>query len=445
MIKGFETIYGKELEKYKYISTKLYHAIKKIGYSELKVPILEPETSYSENVIGHSPWPEWNKKGCFYISVQDYLNTYEEEPNVQDSLLIPEGTVSVTRWLGEQLDLNNGTNLPIKVFYNMTCFRNEIIKGLNESKKREFTQFGVEILGTSHFLSDIEILYIPYYLLNQIGIESDWVRCRINDIQIFSKLCEESSFSIVERTQIKEMLDELAENKAGKNVDRYTDNIQKIHLYLEKKEIKADVLEKWEYLLKNKLKYIPEEAFRIFGKGYNELFNRINLVTRMFQNKGLNVEVDLCVIRSHEYYTSLSFEIDVIKDSFLFVEVGGGGRYDKLVKQFVHNTKIDRIPSTGFAFGLNRLKDMLEKMNIYPDSENVQIDFNFNLSVNPDLILLENYEDYIDVFKENIEKSGSDGFSFFLGNTLINQKYISVNNRIFPEDKHDLGMYDSEK
>src|SRR5207302_624161 len=56
---------------------------------------------------------------------------------------------------------------------------------------------------------------------------------------------------------------------------------------------------------------------------------------------------DMGEIRRMEYYTGLVFDIYV---DAVGAEIGGGGRYDHLIGRFGHE-----VPSTGFAFDLDRL------------------------------------------------------------------------------------------
>ena len=81
----------------------------------------------------------------------------------------------------------------------------------------------------------------------------------------------------------------------------------------------------------------------------------------------VTVEIDLCVVRSHEYYTGVAFEIDVITADEAFVEVGGGGRYDKLVSHFAPGSPVSTVPATGFAFGLERLVHLLNRLDLLGD------------------------------------------------------------------------------
>ena len=59
-------------------------------------------------------------------------------------------------------------------------------------------------------------------------------------------------------------------------------------------------------------------------------------------------------------YGCLSFEFDVVCNSHKFIEIAGGGRYDRLAGKFLGKGKTNnKVPCTGFAFGFERLVDML--------------------------------------------------------------------------------------
>ncbi len=70
------------------------------------------------------------------------------------------------------------------------------------------------------------------------------------------------------------------------------------------------------------------------------------------------------MVRSHEYYTGIAFEIDVLGETDVFVEVGGGGRYDRLVAHFVPEGTVPTVPATGFAFGVERLVHLLDCLGL---------------------------------------------------------------------------------
>jgi histidyl-tRNA synthetase len=154
---GFAERFGFEMEISDYVSRVLRDTGRHLGYRQIGIPMIEKASSYSEKVVGSSPWPGWERRGCFFFDIQNYSSSYEEDPITEHVLLIPEGTLSVTRWLGEKLG-QGAIAFPIKMFYDLMCYRNELIYTLSQTKHREFTQFGLEILGSKNPHSDIEIL-----------------------------------------------------------------------------------------------------------------------------------------------------------------------------------------------------------------------------------------------------------------------------------------------
>ena len=102
-----------------------------------------------------------------------------------------------------------------------------------------------------------------------------------------------------------------------------------------------------------------------FQSGLNELKEVIeNFKLMNFEN----FKFDATVVRGLEYYTGIIFEVLLTfkvknekKETVEFGAVGGGGRYDNLVKRF----KNQECPSTGISFGLDRLLYALRQKNIF--------------------------------------------------------------------------------
>jgi histidyl-tRNA synthetase len=70
------------------------------------------------------------------------------------------------------------------------------------------------------------------------------------------------------------------------------------------------------------------------------------------------VAFDPAVVRGLEYYTAAVFEAELLLETtdekgrpVRFGSIGGGGRYDDLVARFTG----ERVPATGFSFGVSRL------------------------------------------------------------------------------------------
>ncbi|NQX79234.1 MAG: ATP phosphoribosyltransferase regulatory subunit, partial [Hyphomicrobiaceae bacterium] len=88
-------------------------------------------------------------------------------------------------------------------------------------------------------------------------------------------------------------------------------------------------------------------------------------IDELLQAAGFNedrVVIDPSVVRGLEYYTGPVLEAELTFDvkneqgqTLRFGSVGGGGRYDDLVARFTGQ----KIPSTGFSFGVSRLQTAL--------------------------------------------------------------------------------------
>jgi histidyl-tRNA synthetase len=70
-----------------------------------------------------------------------------------------------------------------------------------------------------------------------------------------------------------------------------------------------------------------------------------------------DVVVDLSLGRGLRFYTGLVFELHATAVGGVSSQIGGGGRYDDLVRSLGGR---DNIPACGFSFGLERLKLALD-------------------------------------------------------------------------------------
>ena len=293
------------------------------------------------------------------------------------------------------------------MFYSLTCYRNELINSLSNNKTREFHQFGFEILGSSSIQSDCEILSIIFDSLENLGIDRKKIKVRINDISIFNKLCSESKISSKDIITLKELLDFLAECKAGKHSESFNESYNQVIVLLKKYHLDNEIFNKWNALLNNNSGTITNEIIKIFGNKYKREFEFLLEIQKNFNKHNDNIFIDLCVIRSHEYYTGISFEVDVIDKKCRYIEIAGGGRFDRLVSNFVESSKKISVPCTGFAFGFERVQNMLEEQNIFNHPKKLELEFNFQDEKN---VLIPKDDTIIEYFKtlESAKKKGKN-------------------------------------
>lgn len=357
---GMPDIFGLELRRRQYVQATLADLARSCGYEQIEVPLVERASSFAEEVIGRSPWPEWDQRGCFYLQVPDYSRTYDEPPELVEALLIPEGTISVTRWLGKVLAEDPGFVFPLKLFYETPCFRNELISTLKPGKARSFYQFGMEILGAGSGLSDVEAIYLITKCLVQLGVPGGSVQVRIGDVAIFNRLAELSGLGPSAAISLKEILDALAECRAGKDIARQPALLAEMSRLFDRNGTHPRWTQIWSGVAASGIGSVAEMDDQVIRQRRGELGELLQSI----RAAGGRATIDLCVVRSHEYYTGIAFEVDVRDNGFTHVEVGGGGRYDRLVGNFMPEGDGYTVPATGFAFGLERLVAVLDSLRL---------------------------------------------------------------------------------
>lgn len=367
---GMSDVFGLPLRKRRFVTASLAGLARQNGYEQVEVPLVERASSFAEEVVGRSPWPEWDQRGCFYLTVPDYAGAYESEPASTSALLIPEGTISVTRWLGRLLAENPEFVFPLKLFYETPCFRNELVDALDSLKRRQFTQFGLEVLGAQSGTSDIEAMRLIAACLHRLGVPRRWVRLRVGDVAVFNRLVELSGLSADDAIPLKETLDAVAECKAGKHPERRPGLIERAGDLMRDAEVDERWSKAWLDLVGTDQSLEVVES--VEDAVITDRLGRLRQLTDALGHLGVNASIDLCVVRSHEYYTGVAFEIDVKAGDELAVEVGGGGRYDRLITHFLPGQNTRGVPATGFAFGVERLVYLLDRLDLLDADRSAQ-------------------------------------------------------------------------
>ena len=251
-------------------------------------------------------------------------------------------------------------------------------------------------------------------VLEKCGLSSDEFRIKISNRKLSKGLLEDlkiqdqSQQSIalraidkLDRVGIDGVKLLLGKGRKDKSGD-FTDGAK-----LDEKQIDKII----EFLKSNGLDKLEKIQCKnsLFKEGISELKQMINIFDSF---KFKNFKIDPTVVRGLEYYTGPIFEAELTFKvqnekgvDIEFGSIGGGGRYDDLVKRF----KNQDCPSTGISVGLDRLLYALNQKGI----------FNFNQK-SPILICVldEKFMDYY--FKilnllrtNNINSeiySGSSGF-----------------------------------
>jgi histidyl-tRNA synthetase len=77
----------------------------------------------------------------------------------------------------------------------------------------------------------------------------------------------------------------------------------------------------------------------------------------------MKMHVDLTLARGLNYYTGIIFEVKAPPEVKIG-SIGGGGRYDDLTGLF----GVPNVPGVGISFGVDRIYDVLEELNLFPEN-----------------------------------------------------------------------------
>ena len=245
--------------------------------------------------------------------------------------LRPEGTAGVVRNFIEDKLYGNQSSV-VKEFYIGTMYRYER-PGLG--RNREFTQFGVECLGSDDEMMDAEVISLSYNILKELGLD---VTVKINNLG-----------SVEDRENYKKAL-----------VEYLTPHINDLCEDCQNR-IKTNPLRILDCKVDDQSE-ILKNAPSILDYHSKESNDRFNKILSYLDYLDVDYEIDNTLVRGLDYYDYMVYELK-LNDS---LALGGGGRYNHLVK----NLGGPEVPAVGFACGIERIinemsDDSLDNIDVY--------------------------------------------------------------------------------
>ncbi len=316
--KGCLDLYGTTAKKWQYVNKVIDSLMEKYNYNFIRTPIFEASELFHR---GMGETTDVVTKETY-----DFVDRGDRKISLR-----PEGTAGIVRSYIEN-KMYGDPSQPIKVFYNGTMYRYERPQS---GRDREFTQFGVEVLGSDDPLVDAEVISIPVMLLQILGLKG--VKVKINTLgDKESRDNYRNALIDYFKPHIKELCEDCNE-RLLKNPLRILD-------------CKVD---KDNNILKNAPKtidYLNESSKK-----------RFESVKEYLDELEIEYEVDSKIVRGLDYYNHTVFEIEASVEGFGSNNVlAGGGRYNGLVDS------LDG-PETaciGFACGLGRIIQALDLENV---------------------------------------------------------------------------------
>lgn len=327
-IKGTLDFIGIDAMKRRYVEGVSRSVMKSYNISEIITPVFE-QTEVFNRSSGESS-----------DIVTKEMYTFLDKGN-RSITLRPEGTASIIRaFLENKLYALPGVK---KYFYNLPMYRYERPQA---GRYREFVQFGVEFFGEESYMLDADIILLGDMILKKLGLK-DKYKIVVNTI---GDLESRNNYQKALKQYFSDKIDLLCEDckkRLDKNPMRILDcKVDKDNPVL----LNAPKIR--DYLNENSKEYFE------------------NLL-KVLDYLHIEYEVDSSLVRGLDYYTDTVFEFISKGDendpvsSLKNVAILAGGRYSGLTKTLGGPD----IPGIGFAFGVERVTNLLDYYNLLPEFE----------------------------------------------------------------------------
>jgi histidyl-tRNA synthetase len=275
-----------------------------------------------------------------------------------------------------------------------------------KGRYREFFQCDVDVVGSDSLLNEVELIQIIDRVFEALGIS---VTIKINNRKILSGIAEiiGEPDKIVDITVAIDKFDKIGLDKVNDELrekgisDIAIEKLQPIICLSGSNDDKVAVL-------KNIL-----STSTIGLAGVSEMEEIFGMAE--FSDIAATIELDLTLARGLNYYTGAIFEVKA--NDVQIGSICGGGRYDNLTGIF----GLPGMSGVGISFGADRIYDVLNQLNLYPEQSGVSTK-----------VLFVNF--------------GKSGLSYCL-KALSQLRKAGINAEIFPDDtkmKKQMGYADKK-
>lgn len=351
--KGTRDFSPEEMAKRNYIFDTIKSVYKLHGFSQIETPSMENLST----LMGK--YGEEGDKLLFKI-----LNSGDFLKSVNDEQLLGRNCVKLTNSLcekGLRYDLTvpfarfvvqhrNEIQFPFKRFQIQPVWRADRPQ---KGRYREFYQCDADVIGTDSLLNEVDFVQIIDEVFKKFGIN---ITIKLNNRKILSGIAEiiGEPEKIIDITVAIDKIDKIGIENVNAELIEKGINEEAVKQLQPILTLSGDNNEKVEVL--SKLLASSE----IGMKGIEEL-------KFVIENADLigvesTVEFDVSLARGLNYYTGTIIEVKAND-----VEIGsitGGGRYDNLTGVF----GLDGVSGVGISFGADRIFDVLNQLDLYPDN-----------------------------------------------------------------------------
>ena len=313
---GTQVLFGQSARKRRSIERAISSVFELWSYEEIIPPIFDYQDVFTRGMGAE---------------LEDTLYRFiDREGNIL--ALRPEFTSLVAKTVATRLA---DCPKPLRLYYCGEVLRYETPRG---GRQREFSQIGLENIGGKPIHADAEVVLIAIESLRKLGIRK--FQINLGEIGYFSGIVRRIEISREDLAHVKNLID-------LKDVVGLKSELDRLNLSERRRNILLSLvhLTGGQEVLDTARQLVSNEQSQAALENLRDLYELLK--KRKVQE---HITIDLSEVRGMDYYTGTIFKIYAPGLGF---EIGGGGRYDNLLRNFGSD-----LPSVGFSFSLERLMSM---------------------------------------------------------------------------------------
>lgn len=331
--KGMRDFLPADMLKRDYVFGIVREVFHLYGFEPLQTPVLE----LKDTLMGK------------YGEDAEKLIYHAQHPGGKEEVALRyDLTVPLARVVGQHENL---LTMPFKRYQLSPVWRAERPQ---RGRYREFYQCDADIVGIAGMQADAEIISLIVAVMRRLGFPQ--FNVKINNRKLLTGMGQYSGVPDAQLGDLYRSVDKF--DKIG------AEGVQK---ELIERGIASDVVARMIELITARQPGLENLDFLedIMGsipaaaEGIREL-RELAAYLNDADVPAQNYEFDFTMVRGLGYYTGPIFETIISEPNL--GSVNGGGRYDDLIGLF----RKDSLPTVGMAFGIERIIDVMEILNLYP-------------------------------------------------------------------------------
>ncbi len=336
-VKGGYDFLPKEQKIRNYINSILKETFMEYGYNSIETPIL----CYLDMLVD-----KYDENNDLLKEIYKLSDQGDRKLGLRYDLTVP---------FAKFIALNkNNISMPFKRYEIAKVFRDGPVK---VGRDREFTQCDADVVGIEGQFVEAELLSLYVAAFKKLEID---IIIKYNNRNLMRGLIKEVGVSDEQISKVITILDKM--NKITE---------KELRTYLIEISIENEQIDKLLMLFKMDIDKIKN----MFKDSTNEELTlgikEIDTLKGYLEKLGYSeiCKVDLTLARGQDYYTGNVFEV-YDKSGYLTSSIGGGGRYDKMVTEYINDGEV--YPAVGISFGLTSIYEILKTRDDFKNTSDTK-------------------------------------------------------------------------